>query len=76
MIFGCEVIYEPQLGLLDCLASHGTCWLADGGRLPAAEFIQLATVDSYKVLVTDANKQPLTSLQRRKFQLLQLQRKP
>ncbi len=80
IILGCEVTYEPQshiplLDLLDnMLSEQGICWLGDGGRTPAAGFIQLAKDRNYQVSVTDANNNPLATLQRGKFQLLQLRK--
>jgi predicted nicotinamide N-methyase len=59
VIIGCDVTYEsrnhaPILDLMDrMLDPHGFCWIADGGRNAAPEFVELARNRGFLVSIRD-----------------------
>ncbi|MBL8814523.1 MAG: methyltransferase domain-containing protein [Planctomyces sp.] len=77
LIFGCDVLYEtrniePVLNVIDSMMSQdGVCWLADGGRTPAADFVQAARQRGYQVHIYDADGSPM-EIPGTQFQLFEL----
>ena len=79
---GCDVVYElrnhePILGLIETmLAEGGTCWLGDGGRQVAAQFIDSARRRGFHVELQDEAGQTLAEPHVGRFQLIEVSNEP
>ncbi len=80
VILACDVLYEvrfhePLLNLLETmLTEDGCCWIADPGRTPLIEFVQMAVERDLDVIIRDAEWRTCRYPMRGQFQLLELKR--